>query len=116
MSWYARTGPRKKESGKFRSHALMGPTTSSGQQYRGWQFEFIAHQTGTGISRTRYAVSIRDPQQNRVEYLRDFSSRQQATQVAQQWVDRTLSASLTQPKSGIGTIPDLPAAPAIQEK
>lgn len=117
MTWYARTGPRKKETGKFHAHAHLGMTTSSGGQYRGWRFDFVAHQTGSGVRRTLYAVSISDPNKNRVEYLRDFSSIHQATNAAQQWIDRTLGLGLPKPSAGVlGTIPALPTDPVPQEK
>lgn len=90
MTWYARTGPRRKESGKFKSHSHLGTAQSAGGQHRGWHFDFVAHQTGSGVRRTRYAVSISDPNKNRVEYLRDFSNIGQATDAAKEWIDRTL--------------------------
>ena len=112
MTWIARTGPRKKESGKFHSHAQLGTTKSTSAEYQGWQLEFVTHQTGSSVSRTRFSVSISDPNKNRVQYLRDFSSLQQATEAAQRWIDKTLSMSLAKPPAGIGTIPVLPATPA----
>jgi len=117
MTWYAHTGPRRKETGKFHSHAQLGTKKSTGGQYRGWHFDFVAHQTGSGVRRTRYAVSIRDAQKNRVQYLRDFSSIQQATEAAQEWIDHTLGLGLPKPSPGVvGTIPTLPLQQTAQEK
>ncbi len=109
MSWYARTGPRKKETGKFRSYAQTGIEKSTGEPYRGWSFSFVTHQTGSSVRRKRYAVAICDPHKNRAAYLRDFSSLQQATTAAKAWIDQTLSLKLAESNSGaLGTIPALP--------
>ena len=116
MPWYARTGPRKKESGKFPTHKQLGTTQSSGGEYRGWHLDFVAHQTGSSVRRTRYAVSISDPHKNRVQYLRDFSNLQQATAAAHAWIDQTLSMTLAKPTHGIGSIPGLPTPAVAQEK
>jgi len=117
MTWYARTGPRRKETSKFRPHAQLGTKKSTGGQYRDWLFDFVAHQTGSGVRRTRYAVSISDPHRNRVQYLRDFSSIQQATEAAQEWIDRTLGLDLPKPSPGVvGSIPTLPSQQTAQEK
>ena len=114
MSWHAHAGSRKKETGKFRSYAQAGIGKSAGQPYRGWSFDFVTHQTGSSVRRTRYAVAICDPNKHRAAYLRDFSSIQQATAAAQAWIDNTLSLKLT--ASTIGTIPALPTAGVAQEK
>jgi len=106
MSWYARTGPRKKETGKFRSYAHVGIEKSAGQSYRGWSFSFTTHQTGSSVRRTRYAVAICDPNKKRAAYLRDFSNIQQATTAAQEWIDQALKRTA----STTGTIPALPSA------
>lgn len=108
MSWYARTGPRKRESGKFRSYAHAGIEKSVGQTYRDWSFSFVTHQTGSSVRRTIFSVSICDPSKNRVAYLRDFSSIGQATSAAQAWIDQTLDWKLA--TSAVGTIPALPKA------
>lgn len=109
MSWYARTGPRKRESGKFRSQAHVGIEKSAGEQYRGWSFSFIAHQTGSSVRRTLTSVSICDPSKNRAAYLRDFPSIQQAAAAAQEWIDHTLSMRLSKVvTSDVGAIPTLP--------
>lgn len=114
MTWYARSGPRRKESGKFRSHAQLGTAKTTGDQYRGWSYSFIAHQTGSGVSRTLYAVSICDPYGNRVDYLRDFPNIQQATKAAHQRIDRTVGQSLVTAKPGaVGTIPTVPTAQTV---
>ena len=100
MSWHAHCGPRRSETGKFRSHAQLGTEKSSGGQYRDWFYSFVTHQTGSGVRRTRYAVSICDPNKNRVEYLRDFSSIEQATVAAQHCIDHQLGSGLPQPHEG----------------
>jgi len=109
MTWYAHTGPRKKQSGKFRSYSQTGLEKGTGQQYRGWSFSFVTHQTGSSVRRSLTSVSICDPSKNRVAYLRDFPSIQQAASAAQEWVDHALRVSLatTTPKD-VGTIPALP--------
>jgi len=106
MSWYAHTGPRKSESGKFRSYAQVGIEKSVGQPYRDWSFSFVTHQTGSSVRRTLFSVSICDPSKNRVAYLRDFSSLGQATTAAQAWIDQALDWKLA--ASAVGTIPALP--------
>jgi hypothetical protein len=73
MSWHAHCGPRRSETGKFRSQAKLGTEKSAGGQYRDWFYSFVTHETGSGVRRTRYAVSICDPNKNRVEYLRVFT-------------------------------------------
>ncbi len=108
MSWHAHAGSRKKETGKFRSYAQAGTGKSAGQPYRGWSFSFTTHQTGSSVRRTRYSVSIGDPNNHRAAYLRDFSSIQQATTAAQAWIDNALSLKLA--ASAVGTIPALPGA------
>jgi len=113
MTWHAHTGPRRKTSGKFRSHAQLGTAKSQGGTYRGWHFSFVGHQTGSGVERTRYAVSISDSRRNRVKYLRDFSSVRQATEAAKRYIDTALGFDLTQvAPSTIGTIPGLPPGSA----
>ncbi len=114
MSWYAHTGPRRRESGKFRSYAHAGIEKSAGQQYRDWSFRFVTHQTGSSVRRTRYSVSICDPSKNRVAYLRDFSNIGQATRAAQAWIDQTLRSKFA--ASSLGTIPALPTPITAQEK
>ena len=117
MTWYARTGPRRNESGKFQSHAHLGPARATGEEYRGWHLEFVTHKTGSSVRRTRYAVAISDPNKNRAAYLRDFSSLQQATTAAQQWIDHTLGQSLSETfPTHLGSIPRLPGRPFVQEK
>ncbi len=110
MPWYAQTGPRRKPYGKFRSQAKLGTETAAGAQYRGWHYSFVAHSTGSGVQRTRYAVSIRDGNQNRVAYLRDCASIPQATEAAKRWIDDTMSRiAKRRAESGLGTIPKLPS-------
>ncbi len=117
MTWYAHSGPRRSETGKFRSQAKLGTEKSAGGTYRDWFYSFVAHQTGSGVRRTRFAVSIRDPHKNRVAYLRDFSCLNLATVAAEQWIDQQLTHDRTEPRLGstplfgeVGTIPPLPSA------
>jgi len=107
MSWYAQTGPRKKESGKFRSSSHLGTEKSVGQPYRGWSFELITHSTGSSVRRMRTSVSILDPNKKGAAYLRDFSSLEQAATAAQEWIDHTLRLAPEVP-GAVGTIPSLP--------
>ena len=117
MSWHARNRVGKKDSGKFRHHAHLGTQKSVGGQYREWHYSFVTHQTGSGVRRTRYAVTICDPKGHRAEYLRDFSSIQQATVAAQQWIDQKLSFDPLDLRPGlVGTIPSLPQSTVDQEK
>ena len=112
MSWHAHAGSRFKETGKFRSHAKMGTQKSAVEEYREWHFSLIAHQTGSGVRRICYAVSISDPHHYQVEYLRDFSSIQRAKEAAQEWIDRRIRLLLANQQPGvIGRIPSLPIAP-----
>jgi len=117
MTLFANSGPRGKVSAKFRPYSKMGLEKSTGGQYRDWHYSFVAHQTGSGVRRTRYAVSISDPNKNRVEYLRDFSSLEQATTAAKQWIDQ--KANWIQANAlprAVGTIPTPPTSVAAQEK
>ncbi len=106
MTWYARTGPRRKESGKFHSYSQIGLKKSAGESYRDWSFSLVTHQTGSSVRRSLTSVSICDPSKNRVAYLRDFSSIGQAASAAQRWIDQTLNLKLA--ASAVGTIPTLP--------
>ncbi len=117
MSWHAHAGSRKKETGKFRSYAQTATEKSGDQEYRGWFFGFVMHQTGSSVRRKRYAVAICDPNKHRAAYLRDFASPQQATTAAQQWIDQTLSTKLAANVPGtLGAIPTLPTPTVVQEK
>ncbi len=108
MPWYAQSGPRRSGTGKFRTHSQMGPEKSASGVYRDWSYTFVAHQTGSSVRRMRYAVSICDPQQCRVKYLRDFSNLEQATLAAKECIDQLLEARLTRQVPGnVGTIPPL---------
>jgi len=98
-----------KETGKFRAHTKMGTDKAVPQQYREWHYSLVSHQLSSGVRRTRYAVSICDPQMNKAAYLRDFSTAEQATLAAHQWIDRILKKRLAKLRPGvIGTIPRLP--------
>ena len=49
MSWHAHCGPRRSETGKFRSQAKLGTEKSAGGQYRDWFYSFVTHETGSGV-------------------------------------------------------------------
>lgn len=91
MSWYARTGPREKTPGKFRSRPKLGTDKTAGSRYRGWYYDFVTHRSASGSQRTRYAASILDPNRNRVAYIRDCATIQQATDAAKRWIDQALT-------------------------
>lgn len=117
MSWYARTGPRRKQTSKFQSQLKLGTDKTAGEEYRGWHYSLVAHQTGSDVRRIRYAVSILDTNKNRVAYLRDCCSIQQAADAAKRWIDQTLGRMLAQRAPiAVGTIPALPELVAAQEK
>jgi hypothetical protein len=109
MPWYARSGPRTRETGKFRAHSQLGTTKSHGEAYRNWSYHLVAHQTGSGVRRTKYSVSVCDPNHQRAAYLQDFCNLQQATTAAQQWIDQQLGRTLPAQQPGaVGTIPAAP--------
>lgn len=108
MTLYSRTGSRRRESGKFRSYARTGVKENSGQEYRGWSYRLITHQTGSSVRRTLFSVSICDPHMNRVAYLRDFSNTRQAEAAAKAWVDNMLSRLALARFASVGRIPALP--------
>lgn len=109
MSWYARTGPRRPSTAKFQSQLHRGTQQTTGAQYRGWKYSFVAHQTGSGVQRTRYAVSIRDTDDHPVAYVRDCASIQQATEAAKRCIDEKLgSRDRRQTSHSLGSIPTLP--------
>jgi len=114
--WHAQSGPRSKDSGKFRSRKTLGTEKLAEKTHQGWSYHFTSHQAGISVKRTSYHVSISDPQGNRVEYLRGFSSMERAGTAARQWIDGMLK-KLEQAAAarGLGRIPSLPTEP-IQEK
>ena len=117
MSWYARTGPRYKQGGKFQPELVPGTEKCAGGEYRGWHYSFVSHQTGSGVKRKRYAATILDGNRNRVAYLRDCSSIQQATEAAKFWIDETIAQTLAQSAAkSLGTIPTLPEFVGTQSK
>ncbi len=108
--WYSQTGRRKSDSGKFRSHVRLGTEKSPGGRHRGWSYHFVSHHTGTSVRRTIYSVAISDPHQNRLAYLRDFTSVEQAATAAREWIDHRLNRILPKsPACAVGTIPALPS-------
>ncbi|MEM8945015.1 MAG: hypothetical protein AAGD11_07515 [Planctomycetota bacterium] len=117
MSWYARTGPRYKQRGKFQSALIPGVENLTGAEYRGWHYRFVTHQTGSGVKRMRYSASILDGNHNRVAYLRDCASIQQATAAAKHWIDETIAQTAASAAAkSVGTIPTLPEFVQAQEK
>ncbi len=110
--WCSQTGPRKNDTGKFRSRVRFGTEKSPGGRHRGWSYQFVSHHTGTSVRRTIYSVSISDPHQNRLAYLRDFSSMEQAATAARVWIDRRLKRIL--PRSSAGAVGTIPAPPSQQ--
>ena len=110
--WYAQSGPRSNDTGKFRSRARVGTESSGYGEHRGWSYHFVSHQTGTSVKRTSYSVSITDPYGNRVEYLRGFSRVDQAASAARDWIDALLrKMQPTASTAEIGTIPAVPETP-----
>lgn len=116
--WYSQSIHRVIDTGKFRPRTRIGTEKSSGSEYRGWSYHFVSHRTGASVARTLYSVSILDPYQNRVAYLRDYSDVQQAAEAAREWIDHTLSLKWPQTlNSSLGSIPELPTQEAApQEK
>ena len=110
--WSSLRSRRNNETGKFRSRARLGTEKSPSGQHRGWSYQFVIHQTGTSVRRTIYSVSISDPHQNRLAYLRDFSSMEQAATAARAWIDCRLKRIL--PRSSAGAIGTIPAPPSQQ--
>ncbi len=90
--WYSRGSTR--DTGKFRAQKRMGVAASSGDTYREWSYEFVQHQRGSTVRRTYFSVSIRDPNGNRAEYLRDFSSLEKAAVAAREWIDDVLKRKI----------------------
>lgn len=108
--WCSQTGRPKSDSGKFRSRVRFGTEKSPGGQHRGWSYHFVIHHTGTSVRRTVYHVTISDPHENRLAYLRNFSSVEQAATAAREWIDCRLKSILPRWHVGeIGTIPALPS-------
>ncbi|MCH7750908.1 MAG: hypothetical protein IH898_01965 [Planctomycetes bacterium] len=107
--WFSQTGRRKSDTGKFRSRVRFGTEKSPGGRHRGWSYHFVSHHTGTIVRRTIYSVAISDPHQNRLAYLRNFSSVEQAATAAREWIDCRLSRIWPKSSAGaVGTIPALP--------
>ena len=108
--WSSQRSRRNNETGKFRPRVRLGTEKTPGGQHRGWSYHFVIHQTGTSIRRTIYSVTISDHHQNRLAYLRDFSSVEKAATAARAWIDCRLKRILPRSSAGaIGTIPALPA-------
>ena len=115
MPWISHTGPRHRQAAKFTTHARLGTDKSAGGQYRGWHYSFTAHSTGSGVQRTRYSVSILDNKKHRVAYLRDFSSIEQATRGAKDYIDQKLGFDMQQKSAAnVGTIPKLPTSKTVE--
>jgi hypothetical protein len=114
--WCSQSGRRRNETGKFRTRARLGTVMTPGAEYRDWFYSFVSHSTGTSIRRTTYNVAILDPYQNRIAYLRDFSSIDQAAHAAREWIDHRLSLLGLNMPADLGTIPALPAAETPAQK
>ena len=115
--WYSNSSPRYKESGKFHQRARTGLTRSGSMEYNGWHYQITSHETGTSVKRTTFGVEISDPIQQRAEYLRGYSSFEQATTAAQEWIDVVVEKTKRRvPAAPLGTIPKLPNAAVNQEK
>jgi len=116
MTWYAQSGPRTKDLGKFRLRSREGTENSAGGTYRGWSYSFVTHQTGSSVRRTCYSISLKDAHGNQAAYLRDFSSVDQAVAAAQEWIDSTFRFTLPTAIPGdVGTIPAPPTSAATQK-
>jgi len=113
--WYANSSPRYIDSGKFRQRARTGLTRTGHTQHQGWSYHFTSHETGTSIKRTSYSVSIMDPNNHQAEYLRGYSSIEQASQAAQDWIDQTIK-KMEYLQNPLGSIPKFPNAAVNQEK
>ncbi len=111
--WSSQRSRRNNETGKFRPRVRLGTEKSPGGQHRGWSYHFVIHQTGTSVRRTIYSVTISDPHQNQLAYLRDFLSVEQAATAARKWIDCRLSRIW--PKSSAGAVGTIPALPAQEE-
>ena len=59
--WYAQSGPRSKDTGKFHTRKPGGTEKHGGEKYRDWSYEFVRNQTGTSVKRINYHVTIIDP-------------------------------------------------------
>ena len=113
--YHTHRGPRTRDMGKFQSRSAAASSKSAGGEYRGWHYTFVAHQTGSSVKRTSYAVSIRDAQKNPVEYLRGFSSIDQATRAAYSGLDAKIGKFTSVPGGQIGTIPSVPTTSTVHE-
>ncbi len=109
--WYSRSATRYQDKGKFHQRARTGLTRSGQSEHRGWLYHFTSHQTGMSVRRTSYSVTITDPFHNRVEYLRGFSSLEQATAAAHEWIDEVVAKKgLGKLGTPLGDIPKFPNA------
>ncbi|MCG8451401.1 MAG: hypothetical protein MI725_17685 [Pirellulales bacterium] len=108
--YHAQRGARSNDTGKFRSRSAPGAAKSAGGEYRGWFYSFVTHETGSSVRRTSYAVSISDPNRNRVEYLRGFASIAQAEEAAREWIDQTVGRIMLH-RFGPGHVGAIPAIP-----
>ena len=103
------SGSRRTDDGKFRSRQKMGVQDGGGGSHRNWTYHLVSHQTGTSVKRTVVHVEVRDPHDNHIASLRDFSSTEQAVAGARQWIDDRLHLinRLNTGKS-VGKIPPVP--------
>lgn len=116
--WYTSSGrPRYADDGKFHQRAKTGLSQLAQVEHRGWSYQFTSHQIGTSVRRTSYSVTIADPDGHRAEYLRGFSSLDQASEAAREWIDQIAAKINTRFQiAPLGNIPKFPNAATNQEK
>jgi hypothetical protein len=115
--WCSNNGRRTSETGKFRTRARLGTVKTPGGEHRDWSYRFISHSTGASIRRSTFNVTILDPYQNQVAYLRNFPNIEQAAKAAREWIDQRLSRLWPKTLADLGKIPAVPEAKTpAQEK
>lgn len=102
-------GSKRADDGKFHRRARFGVETNPGGKHRGWSYKLISHQTGTSVKRMIYHAEIRDPHDNQLAFLRDFSNLEQASKAARDWIDERLN--LVARLSGVASIGKIPPPP-----
>lgn len=103
-------GARRADDGKFHRRAKFGAEASPGGKHREWTYNLISHQIGTSVRRTIYHAEIRDPHNNQLAFLRDFSSLDQAAKAARAWIDERLNLVAKLRAAGsVGQVPPPPS-------
>ena len=64
-----------------------GIQTIVSQEYRSWKVAIERRQVGTTIKRVQFSVRLQDSSAARIEFLRGYSSRQQAIAAAHRRID-----------------------------